>query len=155
MRRGTGRDVVHFLRDVDQTLRLIREPIEAQPFLDWMADQIDRHTVDGVTPSEASHHVLATIGWANEAGYQHDDDGTLWPRLVEVLLSIERAEVVLSSYPGPELEPLEQAGWRRVDLNASCASSVTRAGRGMAPEAVWLSPTVQEPHARLWTEAIA
>jgi DNA adenine methylase len=76
------------------------------------------------------------------AGYQHDDDGTLWPRLTDALLSIERAQVVLSSYPGPELVPLEEAGWRRVDLVGQCASSVRRASRGQAPEAVWLSPTI-------------
>lgn len=86
------------------------------------------------------------------AGYHHDDDGDLWPRLVEALLSIERASVVLSSYPGPELEPLEVAGWRRVDLVAACASSVTRAGRGMAPEAVWLSPNVEAPRGRLFDD---
>lgn len=86
------------------------------------------------------------------AGYQHDDDGDLWPRLVEVLLSIERATVVLSSYPGRELEPLEGAGWRRVDLVASCASSVTRAGRGMAPEAIWLSPNVSVAAATLFND---
>jgi DNA adenine methylase len=93
------------------------------------------------------------------AGYLHDDDGSLWPRLVEVLLSIERAQVVLSSYPGPELEQLEVAGWRRVDLIASCASSVTRASRGMAPEAVWLSPNIDAALGRLFdfttTEATA
>lgn len=89
------------------------------------------------------------------AGYLHDDDGTLWPRLTEVLLSIEHAHVVLSSYPGPELAPLESAGWRRVDLVASCASSITRAGRGMAPESVWLSPNMPLAAGRLWEDSHA
>jgi DNA adenine methylase len=86
------------------------------------------------------------------AGYKHDDDGTLWPRLVEVLLSIEHAHVVLSSYPGDELQPLEDGGWRRVDLVAQCNSSVTRAGKGMAPEAVWLSPTIPAVALNLFSE---
>lgn len=57
--------------------------------------------------------------------------------------SIENARVVLSSYPGPELEPLEEAGWHRVDLVASVASSLTRARMGEAPEAIWMNPNVE------------
>lgn len=68
--------------------------------------------------------------------YDHDDDGTLWARLVEVLQGIDNAAVILSGYPCAEAEDL---GWRRLDLQAN---SNIRAGVG-TPETLWLSPAVE------------
>lgn len=89
-------------------------------------------------------------------GYRHDDDGTLWLRLVEVLRGVENAAVILSGYPCPEAEDL---GWRMVPL-AHKRTVQARAGGTLsaAPEVLWLSPNVPEPReapARLWTDEAA
>lgn len=80
-------------------------------------------------------------------GYDVDDDGTLWARLVEVLAGVKHAAVVVSGYPCAEVDDL---GWRSVALTATR----TVAGRdkkplASTPETVWLSPAVPEPMERL------
>jgi DNA adenine methylase len=74
---------------------------------------------------------------ARRIKYDHDDDGTLWSRLVEVLRPIEHAAVILSGYPCEEADSL---GWRRLDLHAN---SNVREGIG-TPETLWLSPHIPE-----------
>lgn len=83
-------------------------------------------------------------------GYRHDADETFWPRLVEVLAGVEHAAVILSGYPCPEAEDL---GWRSVALSHK-RTVQARAGStlSIAPEVVWLSPSVPEPIPQLWTE---
>ena len=71
-------------------------------------------------------------------GYDHDDDGTLWAQLVEVLSGITHAAVILSGYPCEEAYGL---GWRSLALRAN---SNYREGLG-TPERLWLSPAVPEP----------
>lgn len=75
-------------------------------------------------------------------GYRHDDDGTLWARLVEVLAEIKHAAVILSGYPCPEADSL---GWRMVPLR-HVRTVQARAGGTLkpAPEQMWLSPNVPE-----------
>lgn len=77
-----------------------------------------------------------------DKGYRHDDDGTLWARLVEALLGVEHAAVILSGYPCADAERL---GWRSVAL-ARKRSVQARAGSTLAtsPETVWLSPNIAE-----------
>lgn len=83
--------------------------------------------------------------------YTHDAGPDLWPRLVDVLLSIERSAVILSGYPCEEVEPLVDAGWRTVSLRANRNVRAARDVRlGTAPETVWLSPQV--PAHRLFEE---
>jgi DNA adenine methylase len=75
--------------------------------------------------------------------YTHDAGPDLWPRLVEVLLSIENAAVILSGYPCEEIEPLTEADWRPVRLRANRNVQVRAGGKLSAvPETVWLSPSV-------------
>lgn len=75
-------------------------------------------------------------------GYAVDDDGGLWTRLVEVLLTVNQAAVVLSGYPCGEADRL---GWRCVPLKMK---RTVQSGEGgvlpTAPEVVWLSPAVPE-----------
>lgn len=75
-------------------------------------------------------------------GYRVDDDGTLWDRLVDVLLEVKHASVILSGYPCPEAERL---GWRMVALDRK-RTVQARDGSTLppAPEVVWLSPAVPE-----------
>lgn len=75
-------------------------------------------------------------------GYRVDDDGTLWARLVDVLLEVEHAAVILSGYPCDEAERL---GWRMVALDRK-RTVQARDGSSLppAPEVVWLSPAVPE-----------
>lgn len=74
--------------------------------------------------------------------YAVDDDGTLWPRLLEVLKSIENAAVIVSGYAGDWLDEL---GWRMVPLKHK-RTVTARKGSTLdeAPEVVWLSPLVPE-----------
>jgi DNA adenine methylase len=75
-------------------------------------------------------------------GYAVDDDGTLWRRLIDALLEVRHASVILSGYPCDEAERLD---WRMVPL-AMKRTVQSRAGGtlAVAPEVVWLSPTVPE-----------
>ncbi len=73
-------------------------------------------------------------------GYTVDNDGTLWTRLVDTLLAVEHAAVILSGYPCAEAERL---GWRMVPLRMRRTVQSRAGGKlPLAPEAVWLSPTV-------------
>jgi DNA adenine methylase len=71
-----------------------------------------------------------------------DEDGTLWPRLTEVLSCIEHAAVMVSGYAGEYLPGL---GWREAPL-CHTRSVTARHGSKLeaAPEVVWLSPRVPE-----------
>lgn len=86
-------------------------------------------------------------------GYAVDDDGTLWPALIDVLLDVRHAHVVLSGYPCAEAERL---GWRMVPL---CGSRTAQAREGVelpaAPEVVWLSPNIDTAALTLWEEQVA
>lgn len=76
-------------------------------------------------------------------GYRHDDDGTLWPRLVEVLREIEHAAVLLSGYP---CEAADALGWPSVSLKHQRTVQARAGGKlSAAPEVLWLSPNVPEP----------
>lgn len=85
---------------------------------------------------------------APDRKYVHDDDGTLWSRLVEVLRAVEHADVILSGYPCPEADEL---GWRMIPLahKLTVTAGVDKELRS-APEALWLSPNIEPPAARLW-----
>lgn len=76
-------------------------------------------------------------------GYRHDDDGTLWPRLVHALRRVKHASVILSGYPCAETDAL---GWESVQLPRKRAVQA-RAGSTLtlAPERVWLSPGLHAP----------
>lgn len=75
-------------------------------------------------------------------GYAVDDDGTLWPRLVDVLLEVRHAAVILSGYPCSEAERL---GWRMVQLDRKrTVQSRDVDVLPPAPEVLWLSPAVPE-----------
>jgi DNA adenine methylase len=84
-------------------------------------------------------------------GYRVDDDGTLWERLVDVLLEVEHAHVILSGYPCAEAARL---GWRMVPLERK-RTVQARDGSSLppAPEVVWLSPNVPDPMPRLFNGA--
>lgn len=75
-------------------------------------------------------------------GYRHDDDGTLWPRLIEALRAVENAAVILSGYPCPEADRL---GWRCIKLRQK-RTVQARAGStlSVAPEVLWLNDAVPE-----------
>lgn len=73
-------------------------------------------------------------------GYRVDDDGTLWPRLVDALETVEHAAVVLSGYPCDEADRL---GWEMVQLRMKRTVQSRDADElPDAPEVVWLSPNV-------------
>lgn len=75
-------------------------------------------------------------------GYRVDDDGTLWDRLVDVLLEVKHAAVLLSGYPCDEAERL---GWRMVTLDRKRTVQARDSSTlPPAPEVVWLSPNVPE-----------
>lgn len=76
-------------------------------------------------------------------GYDVDDDGTLWTRLVDALLELQHARVILSGYPCDEAERL---GWRMVPLRMK-RTVQSRDGGTLpdAPEVVWLSPNIHAP----------
>lgn len=86
-------------------------------------------------------------------GYRHDDDGTLWPRLVEVLSAVQNAAVVLSGYPCPEADEL---GWECIPLQHN-RTVQARAGGTLAPapECVWINKNVPEPMGALFDGAAA
>lgn len=85
-------------------------------------------------------------------GYRHDDDGTLWPGLVEVLRGLEHAAVILSGYPCVETEDL---GWECVPLPRKRSVQARSGGTlSYAPETVWLSPNLHPPLS-LFAEALA
>lgn len=76
-------------------------------------------------------------------GYRHDDDGELWPRLIEVLADVRHAAVLLSGYPCPEADAL---GWPSVALRHNRTVQARSGGRlSPAPERLWLSPNAPEP----------
>lgn len=77
-------------------------------------------------------------------GYRYEDTD-LWPRLVEVLLSIEHAAVILSGYPIVTAEALVEAGWQTLRLPANRTVQARAGGKlATAPETVWLSPKVPQ-----------
>jgi DNA adenine methylase len=79
---------------------------------------------------------------APDRQYVHDDDGTLWVRLVEVLRRVEHAAVILSGYPCAEVDAL---GWRMVPMSQKLTAATTAGEKQRdAPEALWLSPAVPE-----------
>lgn len=81
-------------------------------------------------------------------GYRHDDDGKLWPHLVDVLLDIRHAAVILSGYPCAEADDL---GWTTVTLPAKRTVGARGAQTlDIVPETLWLSPRVPAPVARLF-----
>jgi len=73
-------------------------------------------------------------------GYAVDDDGTLWPRLVDTLLEVRHAAVILSGYPCEEAERLR---WQMVHLDRK-RTVQSRDGDVLpqAPEVLWLSPAL-------------
>lgn len=80
---------------------------------------------------------------APSKGYAVDDDGTLWPRLCEVLADVRYAAVVLSGYP---CEAADELGWQMVPLRMKRTVQSRNGGSlPAAPEVVWLSPNVPEP----------
>lgn len=80
---------------------------------------------------------------APDRQYVHDDDGTLWKRLVEVLAGVEHAAVIVSGYPCSEVEAL---GWRAVSLRhkRTVSAGADDEGLPVVPETVWLSPAVPD-----------
>ena len=80
---------------------------------------------------------------APEKVYAVDDDGTLWPRLVEVLREVKHAAVLLSGYP---CEAAEALGWPSVPLKHQRTVQARAGGKlSAAPEVLWLNPNVPEP----------
>lgn len=76
-------------------------------------------------------------------GYDVDDDGTLWTRLVDALLELRHARVILSGYPCDQADAL---GWRMLPLKMK-RTVQSRDGGSLpdAPEVVWLSPNIDAP----------
>lgn len=60
--------------------------------------------------------------------------------MVDCLLKIE-GKAILSGYVHAVYEPLELAGWKRIDIEVIAASSKTRAKR---TECLWISPTCHQ-----------
>lgn len=71
-------------------------------------------------------------------GYRHELDATEHRQLVERLLSI-RGMAVLSGYAHEAYEPLETAGWSRLDYDVP---AYTSSGRKRRVECLWLSPSL-------------
>jgi DNA adenine methylase len=72
-------------------------------------------------------------------GYQFELAQADHKKLVALLLNI-RGMAVLSGYRHEAYEPLESAGWHRVDYNVPAQTSPSR---GRRVECIWLSPTVK------------
>lgn len=88
-------------------------------------------------------------------GYRHDDDGTLWPRLVDTLRTVAHASVILSGYPCEHTAALEDDGWQSVPMPRKRSVQARSGGTlGWAPEHVWLSPNLRAPLS-LFSEASA
>lgn len=82
----------------------------------------------------------------NRRGYREDNHPALWTDLVAALLELRHADVLLSGYPCAEIEPLEEAGWHRIDLTRRRISRVKLGDNGgSAPETLWVN---HEPHGR-------
>jgi DNA adenine methylase len=89
--------------------------------------------------------------------YLHEMDDAEHRRLVKALLNI-RGKALLSGYRSDIHEPLEEAGWERVDLPTVCyAVGRTRStrlqGKGslvgqFRTESIWISPGVGAPAPR-------
>ena len=91
--------------------------------------------------------------------YRHEMSNTEHRELVEVMLDI-RGGVVLSGYRNPIYRPLEEAGWRCIDLPTACyavgrtritglqgAGSLTEPGSvHKRTETLWISPAVQDTY---------
>lgn len=86
-------------------------------------------------------------------GYNVDDDGMLWTRLVEALSNVRYASVVLSGYPCDEADDL---GWEMLPLSMK-RTVQARDGGALpdAPEVVWLSPNLRAPDDALFDGAAA
>ena len=74
----------------------------------------------------------------HRGGYAHELTAQDHEDLVQRLLSI-RGTALLSGYAHPVFEPLEAAGWARVDWPVS-ASSVRRHGHAERVESLWVHP---------------
>lgn len=101
-------------------------------------DLIPRWDLEGCVIYCDPPYALASRA-APEHGYVHDDDGTLWPRLIAALSEVRHAAVVLSGYPCPEVDEL---GWRVVPLRHKLHAKGGPGARPDAPEHLWLSPRV-------------
>jgi DNA adenine methylase len=75
--------------------------------------------------------------------------------LVEMLLAI-KGKAMLSGYRHEVYEPLEQAGWQRIDYETACYAAARTRGTGILGdgaarakqprvESVWLSPNTLPP----------
>jgi DNA adenine methylase len=94
--------------------------------------------------------------------YQHEMDSPEHRELVEVLLNIQ-GRAVLSGYRNAIYLPLEEAGWKRVDVPGACfavgrtrltrlqgAGSLLKLGtRHLRTEALWVSPALRSVGSRL------
>jgi len=69
-----------------------------------------RDTLIYVDPPYMGEHRLTM-----SKGYRVDADENLWPRLVDALLTVERAAVVLSGYPN---EDTARLGWRSISVHS-------------------------------------
>lgn len=104
-------------------------------------------------PPYAGPHRLAAPGARASHGYRIDDDGSLWSRLVDVLLRVEDAAVILSGYPCEEADRL---GWRSVDLRMKrTVQSRADATLPDSPETLWFSPNVPTAAGSLFDLAIS
>ncbi|WP_333000178.1 DNA adenine methylase [Vibrio vulnificus] len=73
--------------------------------------------------------------------YEHEMTIEEHMDMVDSLLDIE-GKAVLSGYAHPVYEPLEAAGWKRIDIEVIATSSKTRTKR---TECLWISPSCDRP----------
>lgn len=69
--------------------------------------------------------------------YRHEMDVAEHEELVALLLDL-KGMAILSGYASEVYQPLEQAGWQRVEIETLAHTS---AGRGKRTECLWVSPS--------------
>lgn len=81
--------------------------------------------------------------------YSHDDDGRLWPRLLDALADVRHAQVILSSYESDEINQ-RLFDWRSLPLAFKRSYGGLTGAASMTPERVWLSPNLKPPQGTLF-----
>lgn len=99
-------------------------------------------------PPYTGEHRINRPGPGGQGGYRKcyrlDDHPDLWPDLTTALLAVEKADVILSGYPCEETELLVEAGWTVRSWEARRTSQTRLNTPGtIAPETVWLSPSIE------------
>lgn len=129
-------------RLIDVTHRIRRTQIENLPWEDVLSRYDRTGTLFYLDPPYVPETRIS-------GGYEHEMTLDDHARMVDVMLQL-KGMCVLSGYAHNVYSPLEQAGWKRVEIEVSARSSQTRTKR---TECLWISPLpTSEPVIRIKTD---